>query len=46
MKPGRPTPAESGPAKYVPPKMGSRSGVRKTLRGQPPWPVEACTKVI
>jgi hypothetical protein len=29
--------------KYVPPKKGSRSGVRKTLIGHPPLPVIAWT---
>jgi len=43
---GRPIPAALGPAKYVPPKIGSKSGVRKTLSGHPPWPVDAWTKVM
>ena len=29
--------------KYVPAKKGSPSGVRKTVIGQPPWPVRDVT---
>jgi len=39
-------PAWLAGGKYEPPKNGFRSGVRKTLIGQPPWPVAACTKVM
>ena len=31
--------------KYVPPKNGSPSGVRKTVIGQPPWPERATHRV-
>ena len=32
--------------KYVPPKKGFRSGVRKTVIGQPPRPVIASTALM
>ena len=40
IKPGRP-PSERG-GKYVPPKNGSRPGVRNTLSGHPPPEPIAC----
>ncbi len=40
-KPGVPWASRRG--KYVPAKKGRPSGVRKTVMGQPPWPVMACT---
>ena len=43
-KPGRPWPSVGG--KYVPPKNGLSCGVRKTLIGQPPEPVMACTAAM
>ena len=37
MKLGSPWRGSGG--KYVPPRNGSPAGVRKTVIGQPPWPV-------
>ena len=39
-------PCRSSGGKYVPPKNGARSGVRKTVIGQPPEPVIACTAAM
>ena len=44
LNPGRPQRDDGG--KYVPPKIGLRSGVSQTLIGQPPAPVVACTNVM
>jgi hypothetical protein len=37
------SPCRGSGGKYVPPKKGSPSGVRKTVMGQPPLPVSATT---
>ena len=37
------SPCRGSGGKYVPPKNGSPSGVRKTVIGQPPLPVSATT---
>ena len=37
------SPCRGAGGKYVPPKNGSPSGVRKTVIGQPPCPVSATT---
>jgi hypothetical protein len=43
-KPGRPAVSRGG--KYVPPKKGLRSGVRKSEFGQPPDRVMSCVAVM